>query len=178
MVGGVVLMGARLYNPSTGRFLTRDAVEGGNDNAYTYPADPINQFDLTGDFSCGICHKILKKVKRAIKRASEYDYGTALAGVVNVGWGLVKLKSGVTFIRSAALCNLAGPEAAALCFMGGIYQVTTGGLKVVKGARQLHRLRKAPKCKKECGFGGNAKRFFKGVIPFGKDWIDIVGGLY
>ena len=47
-LGGLTLMGARLYNPVTGRFLSRDPVPGGNDNTYTYPADPINQFDLNG----------------------------------------------------------------------------------------------------------------------------------
>ncbi|WP_269303266.1 RHS repeat-associated core domain-containing protein [Aeromicrobium sp. HA] len=47
-LGDLTLMGARLYNPFTGRFLTRDPIAGGNDNAYIYPADPINWFDLTG----------------------------------------------------------------------------------------------------------------------------------
>jgi integrase len=41
-------MGARLYNPNTGRFMSRDPVEGGNDNTFTYPADPANSFDLDG----------------------------------------------------------------------------------------------------------------------------------
>ncbi|WP_332642730.1 DNRLRE domain-containing protein [Aeromicrobium sp.] len=47
-VGGLTLMGARLYNPITGRFLSRDPIAGGNDNTYIYPADPINQSDLLG----------------------------------------------------------------------------------------------------------------------------------
>lgn len=47
-VGGLTLMGARLYNPTTGRFLSIDPVPGGNDNRYTYPADPINKFDVDG----------------------------------------------------------------------------------------------------------------------------------
>ncbi|MFI8967113.1 DNRLRE domain-containing protein, partial [Streptomyces sp. NPDC053493] len=45
---GLVLMGVRLYNPTTGRFLSTDPVYGGGDNRYGYPGDPINQYDLNG----------------------------------------------------------------------------------------------------------------------------------
>ncbi len=47
-IGGLTLMGARLYNPRTGRFLSRDPIPGGNDNAYVYSVDPINTSDTTG----------------------------------------------------------------------------------------------------------------------------------
>lgn len=46
--GGILLMGARLYNPASGRFLSVDPVPDGNANAFVYPADPINQADLDG----------------------------------------------------------------------------------------------------------------------------------
>lgn len=51
--GGLSVMGVRLYNPATGRFLQRDPVYGGNANAYTYPLDPIQSFDLSGMYSMG-----------------------------------------------------------------------------------------------------------------------------
>jgi uncharacterized protein RhaS with RHS repeats len=41
-------MGVRLYAPAIGRFLSTDPVYGGNANTYTYPADPINTYDLDG----------------------------------------------------------------------------------------------------------------------------------
>ncbi|MEU8761546.1 DNRLRE domain-containing protein [Streptomyces sp. NPDC048659] len=45
---GLMLMGVRLYNPATGRFLSIDPVYGGGDNRYGYPGDPVNQYDLDG----------------------------------------------------------------------------------------------------------------------------------
>ncbi|WP_375477813.1 RHS repeat-associated core domain-containing protein [uncultured Jatrophihabitans sp.] len=47
-LGGVILMGVRLYNSTIGRFLSPDPVRGGNANAYVYPGDPINGRDTTG----------------------------------------------------------------------------------------------------------------------------------
>ena len=46
---GITLMGARLYNQSTGLFTSLDPQYKGGDTAYGYPTDPINSNDLDGN---------------------------------------------------------------------------------------------------------------------------------
>ncbi|MFP5336429.1 MAG: RHS repeat-associated core domain-containing protein [Actinomycetes bacterium] len=62
---GLLLMGVRLYNPATGRFLSVDPIPGGNENAYNYPNDPINMFDLDGKW-----REWLKERWRATRRGA------------------------------------------------------------------------------------------------------------
>jgi RHS repeat-associated protein len=45
---GLILMGARVYNPATNQFTSKDPIPGGNENSYTYPNDPINGSDFSG----------------------------------------------------------------------------------------------------------------------------------
>ncbi|WP_236706149.1 MULTISPECIES: RHS repeat-associated core domain-containing protein [unclassified Frankia] len=48
-LAGLTLMGVRLYNPYTARFLSTDPVLGGSANPYDYTnQDPYNTFDLDG----------------------------------------------------------------------------------------------------------------------------------
>jgi RHS repeat-associated protein len=49
MVLTPINMGARLYIPRLGRFTSVDPQEGGNENNYSYPPDPVNDFDLDGN---------------------------------------------------------------------------------------------------------------------------------
>jgi RHS repeat-associated protein len=45
---GLILMGARVYNPETNQFTSIDPIPGGNENRYAYPNDPINHADYSG----------------------------------------------------------------------------------------------------------------------------------
>ncbi|MET9089663.1 DNRLRE domain-containing protein [Streptomyces sp. NPDC004237] len=55
---GALLMGVRLYEPDSGRFLQVDPIYGGNSNAYEYcNADPITCTDLSGKWSYSYWHK-------------------------------------------------------------------------------------------------------------------------
>ncbi|MFF7545980.1 DNRLRE domain-containing protein [Streptomyces canus] len=48
----VTLMGVRLYDSATGRFLSVDRIVGGNASSYDYCfADPVNCYDISGNYS-------------------------------------------------------------------------------------------------------------------------------
>jgi len=47
-LAGLIIMGVRLYEPTTGRFESVDPVPGGNANSYIYPDDPIGRSGTSG----------------------------------------------------------------------------------------------------------------------------------
>ncbi|MGO2634258.1 MAG: RHS repeat-associated core domain-containing protein [Galactobacter sp.] len=104
---GLILMGARLYNPTTGLFTSTDPIPGGNTTTYTYPQDPINTADTSGEWPKWI-KKIGKRVSKTVRSGSKWIKGkggkylmNGLKAVETVsgyvpGWGmLISIGSGL-----------------------------------------------------------------------------------
>ncbi|MEU1226631.1 DNRLRE domain-containing protein [Streptomyces sp. NPDC005828] len=74
----LLLMGVRLYNPATGRFLSGDPVPGGSCNAYDYAcADPINSDDVTGCATCRVPkHAWTGRTFTTVLRTTAWSYGS------------------------------------------------------------------------------------------------------
>ena len=85
-LGGVILMGVRLYHSATGRFLSADPVAGGSASGYDYcNADPVNCTDLDGRWS----FKSILSVVTTVASVAAFipgPIGAAVAGVSAVAY--------------------------------------------------------------------------------------------
>lgn len=116
-VGGHTLMGARVYDATTGRFLQTDPILDGSPNHYGYPADPVTGYDLDGKgwkwkVSKKLTDKKARKIGKALSRGgtslSVYattlvpsGYGALLAAAVSA-IGLSVKSFGIALIVAAA----------------------------------------------------------------------------
>ncbi|MFJ3792430.1 DNRLRE domain-containing protein [Kitasatospora sp. NPDC090091] len=83
-LSGLTLMGVRLYDATTGRFLQTDPVLEGSPNAYGYPVDPITMDDLTG-------MSWRKKWTAYFSRSEGNTIGTLLYISGKIGQGISKI---------------------------------------------------------------------------------------
>ncbi|MER7004551.1 DNRLRE domain-containing protein [Dactylosporangium sp. NPDC000555] len=119
-LGGIILMGVRLYSPSLGRFLQVDPVPGGNSNAYDYcSGDAVNCSDLDGKFGWGSIKKALNKV------AVVASYASMIPGPIGTIAGVV---SAVAYVAT-------GNWKEAAWAVAGAAAAVVGAGAAVKGAR-------------------------------------------
>jgi RHS repeat-associated protein len=182
-LGGLVLMGARLYSPTLGRFLSVDPVPGGSASAYDYcNADPVNCTDLAGLWGWP---KWVTKAASAVAGAARAVASAAVATAKFV-WkyrDVIALGLGVAGMFICTLCTVAFYAGMALsvastasaCSKGqtascavGIVSTVTGGLGRV-GARAGNALWLAGKARIVAGsrtlgpWMSDSGRWIKGV---------------
>lgn len=117
-------MGARVYLPSLGRFLSVDPIQGGTDNNYVYPDDPVNDFDLTGEWSLkntvskgwkaatdgakSVANSVGDGVKQAASAATSAVKSTGQfigRNADNIGTGLAVAGAATCIVATAGLCT-------------------------------------------------------------------------
>ena len=115
-------MGARIYNPTLGRFLTTDPVPGGSANNYDYTnADPINGLDLDGlcwkwNVACHVAHGVAKGGEFVGQKAI-----SAGKTIARASKSAAKTVTSRGFVAQLAAATLAAPVVAGVCvFTAGL----------------------------------------------------------
>lgn len=131
-LGGVVLMGVRLYSADTGRFLSTDPVAGGSASAYDYcNADPVNCTDLAGTFSWKGALKVLAVVGEVASMIPG-PIGAASAAVSSVAYLATGNKGKALEMGITAAAQLVGAGAGVRV-----------GFKVASAARKAGQVERA-----------------------------------
>ena len=149
-LGGVILMGVRLYHPGTGRFASVDPVPGGSASAYDYcNADPVNCTDLNGEWPS--FKSILSVVATVGEIASLIPgpIGAAAAGVSAIAYAAQG--------NTAKAIEMGITAAAALVGAGAVVKVAARAVTTARSAGQVA-ARAAPKVVRAASAGASRVR--------------------
>ena len=125
-----IQMGTRVYIPGLGRFTQQDPVEGGTENNYAYPSDPVNEMDLAGTFAWGASIKLVTRIS-SIGSMIPGPIGMACSGVAMAGelaqghWQEAAV-AGVGLLGVGAVVKGIGFAAHAAAEAKGAYSVYVG----------------------------------------------------
>lgn len=124
-LGGLMLMGERVYNPKTGSFLTMDPVANGGPTRYGYMTDPVNSADPSGT-CCDIIGDIIDGAGDIVGSAIEAgkDVGKdVIYNVATVAFGeVLPFACGVTKLNPALAVACGGLVGA----LGGLLDYALG----------------------------------------------------
>ncbi|WP_431934075.1 RHS repeat-associated core domain-containing protein [Micromonospora sp. RP3T] len=143
--GGMVLMGARVYSPGSGRFLSTDPVYGGNANPYEYcSGDGVNCADTSGQWGAGSFCKYKGTSRHwywtydhvKVRCYFSHRFTTQMADFYNVQADIYIAIAGV-FTFLAALATAGIITAPGGIGFGGIAAIFAGAAAVAKAANSV-----------------------------------------
>lgn len=130
-----MLTGARPYDPTLGRFLSVDPIDGGSLNAYDYAGqDPINGYDLAGTCNKKAWYSAVCPVVKAAKNTVKKVVNVVTTPVTIVQQAAQNVQASEANVATGESASSSGPSSSAPSSSGVMGAVNEGALHVGGGA--------------------------------------------